>query len=80
MFFDNPIVVHLQAGILLALCSTTYPNFVDDPSENYYQDGSKKEQFTFLNSRKDPTKTFSIIIPAYNEEERCECFNLFVIG
>jgi len=62
------LILLLMIAVYVFKGSDKYPNFVDDPSEMYYKDGDAQKPFPSLDD--EPTKTFSIIVPAYNEEER----------
>lgn len=52
------------------MTSTKFPAIkIFSEEKMYFDDSDKPQVFPSLND--SPTKTLSVIVPAYNEEERC---------
>lgn len=49
-----------------------YPTIKEYESEKQFVDSETEEKFDFPSIRDPPTKSLSVVVPAYNEEARCK--------
>ena len=61
------------------MTSETYPNIVEFPSEKEFIDASSGKKLPFPSITDKSTCTLSVVVPAYNEEERCKYFHLRLV-
>lgn len=54
------------------MSSETYPDIKVYESEKFFRDTAAGKQLEFPSIKDAPTKSLSVIIPAYNEENRCK--------
>lgn len=49
-----------------------YPTIKAYESEKQFVDSGTGEKFDFPSIKDQPTKSLSVVVPAYNEEARCK--------
>ena len=54
------------------MTSSPYPDLGRFDSEKYYEDPDKSEKLKFPSIHDPPSMDLSVVVPAYNEEERCK--------
>lgn len=57
--------------------TSPYPIIVRHKREKYYRDAEDNNEQLFPSLHEEPTINLSVIVPAYNEEERCK-FSAFL--
>lgn len=72
--FEFPYCVTHQFFIGIKSRTSPYPKIIRHKKEEYYQDPSDKSEHAFPSLHDAPTINLSVIVPAYNEEDRCELF------
>lgn len=60
------------------MTSTPYPYLGRYESEKFFENPDKSEKSKFPSIHDPPSMDLSVIVPAYNEEERCKQFFLSV--
>ncbi|KAK7085801.1 dolichyl-phosphate beta-glucosyltransferase [Halocaridina rubra] len=63
-------VVLVVICVVIYIKSEMYPTIALYDSENYFTDASSEAKKEFPSITDDPTRSLSVIIPAYNEEQR----------
>lgn len=64
------IIVSILLVIVIYMTSSPYPDLRRFDSEKYYEDPDKAEKLKFPSIHDPPSTDLSVIVPAYNEEER----------
>ena len=66
-----------QSAIFIIILSEKYPRIIEFPEETVYFDSNLKnhQKFSYLDDEKISKCNLSIIVPAFNEEIRCEYKN-----
>ena len=59
---------------MLFVSSEAYPNLSRYDSEKVYLNPEKGEKLEFPSIHDPPSVDLSVIVPAYNEEERCKIY------
>ena len=59
-------------GFVILIMTSTHPNLSREESEKYFKTSAGNLQ-AFPSIFDAPTLKLSVIVPAYNEEERCMC-------
>ena len=54
------------------MVSKPFPDLGRYESEKYFYDGKKKEKIKFASIHDPPSVDLTVVVPAYNEEERCK--------
>lgn len=66
------MVIIFQIFIAIKARTLPYPIIVRHKKEKYYRDAEDNTEQLFPSLHEEPTINLSVIVPAYNEEERCE--------
>lgn len=63
-----------QIFICLKAVTTPHPIIKRHKEEEYFFDPNTKENEKFPSIHSSPTIDFTIVVPAYDEEKRCQCW------
>lgn len=66
------VAITFQLCVVIYISSETYPSIVQYESEKFYKDAQTDKKLEFPSVRDTPSRSLSVIIPAYNEEKRCK--------
>lgn len=64
------VVVLILLCVVLYLTSETYPAIVTHESEDFFSDPSNGKKLPFPSISNNPSKSLTVVVPAYNEEKR----------
>lgn len=67
-----PNAFNFQVCVIVYINSEMYPTIKVYESEKQYEDPGIGEKFDFPSIKDPPTRSLSVVVPAYNEEARCK--------
>lgn len=68
---------YFQFCLVLYLTTQPYPNVWRHAEERFYYNPKSEMKETFPSLNDDWSVHISVIVPAYNEEKRCNCLVIF---
>lgn len=68
----SSILSYLQVFIAVKAITTPYPEIIRHNDENYFFDPATQTKEKFPSIDDSPTIALSVIVPAYEEQQRCK--------